>query len=166
MVFLILGMAYLGRAEFEQAEKSANKSAQEYQILNQQEEHCVALAVLVYTKLGLDQYQRAVGYLHEILQIGLKIHGLYPILYTLYASALVFMVAGKNKKGLEIAVLAEQYPFLAKSVWFEDIAGRKIKTITGTLPTELVKAAQERGRKRDIWETARELLDELKDPVE
>jgi DNA-binding SARP family transcriptional activator/predicted ATPase len=161
LVFVILGMAYLGRSEFEQAENSANRSAQQYRNLNQQEELCLALAVLVYIKLGLDQYQRAVDYLHEILQIGLEIHGLYPILYTLYAAALMFMVRGKNEKALEIAALAERYPFVAKSVWFEDIAGRKIESITETLQPEVVNAAQERGRKRDIWETARELQEEF-----
>ena len=44
---------------------------------------------------------------------------------------------------------------------FEDVAGQGITVAAETLSPEVVAAAQERGRKRDIWETAKALLEEF-----
>ena len=48
------------------------------------------------------------------------------------------------------------------SRWFYDVAGKHIDTVAATLPTEMVKAAQERGSKRDLNITMQELMKELK----
>jgi hypothetical protein len=40
----------------------------------------------------------------------------------------------------------------------DDIAGREITAAVEKLPLEVVTAAQERGKQRDIWRTAAELL--------
>jgi len=50
---------------------------------------------------------------------------------------------------------------VANSRWFEDVAGREIAAAAEALPPEVVAAAQERGRARDLWATVEELLDEL-----
>ncbi len=55
---------------------------------------------------------------------------------------------------------------MANSRWFEDIAGREIATAAETLLPDVVAAAQKRGRERDIWETAAELLAEFGCDVE
>lgn len=39
--------------------------------------------------------------------------------------------------------------------------GRHIIAVAATLPLEMVTAAQARGRARDVWATAKELLVEL-----
>ena len=62
---------------------------------------------------------------------------------------------------MELYALASRYAFVANSQWFEDVAGRHITAAAESLPPEVVVAAQERGRARDLWETARELLGEL-----
>jgi hypothetical protein len=62
---------------------------------------------------------------------------------------------------VELYALATRYPFVANSRWFEDVAGRHITAVAATLPPEVVAAAQARGRARDLWETAQELLAEL-----
>jgi hypothetical protein len=38
---------------------------------------------------------------------------------------------------------------------------RQIAAVAETLPPEVAAAAQERGRARDLWQTAEELLKEL-----
>ncbi|MCP5110135.1 MAG: hypothetical protein GY953_04800 [bacterium] len=62
---------------------------------------------------------------------------------------------------MALYALASRYPFVANSRWFEAVAGRRIAAIAETLPPEIVAAVQERGRRRDIWETVAELLAEL-----
>jgi len=161
MVHLILGMAYLGQRDFEAAESSALKSVEQYREINQQDELSMALTMLVYTHLGLHQTRQARRYLCEILQIGMDIHGFYTVLHILYAASLILIERAKIEVAVEIAALAEQHPFVGNSRWFEDIAGREIAQAAETLPSEVVIAAQERGRARDLWETAAELLKEL-----
>jgi hypothetical protein len=50
---------------------------------------------------------------------------------------------------------------VAKSRWFEDVVGRQIAAVAATLPPDVVAAAQERGRARDLEATVAELLVEL-----
>ena len=64
--------------------------------------------------------------------------------------------------------LASRYPLVTNSRWFDDVAGRDISAVAETLPPNVVVAAQDRGRARDLWTTAEELLatfteDELSD---
>ena len=45
--------------------------------------------------------------------------------------------------------------------WFGRVAGKHIVATAERLPPEVVAAAQERGRARDLWQTAEEFLQEL-----
>ena len=62
---------------------------------------------------------------------------------------------------MELYALASRYPFVANSRWFEDVAGKHIAAVAATLPPEVVAAAQECGRARDLGATVAELLAEL-----
>jgi len=161
LAYVILGMAYLGQGDFEGARNWALESVKQYREINQKDELCLALAILVYTQLGLNQTQQVGLNLCEILQIGIDIRGVFPILYILFAVSLILIERGEIEMAIEIFALAQRYPFVEKSRWFEDIAGREIAIAAKSLLPELVIAAQERGRKRDIWETASELLEKI-----
>ena len=65
------------------------------------------------------------------------------------------------EQAVELYALASRYPFVANSRWFEDVAGRHIAAVAATLPPDVVTAAQERGRARDLEATVAELLVEL-----
>jgi hypothetical protein len=52
---------------------------------------------------------------------------------------------------------------VANSRWYEDVFGKLIEAVAASLPPDVVAAAQARGRARDLWETAEELLAELED---
>ncbi len=75
--------------------------------------------------------------------------------------ALLLADLGKKERALELYALASRYPLVANSRWFEDVAGRRIAAVAATLPPEVVAAAQERGRARDLEATVAELLAEL-----
>ncbi len=161
LAYVILGMAYLGQMDFEQAEIWARKSVKQYRELNQQDELSLALSILVYTQLGLDQSHQAEIYLSEILRIAIDIGGVYPILYILFAAALLFIQRAQVEVAIELSALAKRYPFVENSRWFEDIAGMEISAAANSLPPDVVSAAQKRGQEQDIWETATELLEEF-----
>jgi tetratricopeptide (TPR) repeat protein len=67
------------------------------------------------------------------------------------------------ERAVELYALASRYPHVANSRWYEDVVGKHIAAVAATLPPDVVTAAQERGRARDLWETAEELLEELDD---
>jgi hypothetical protein len=50
-----------------------------------------------------------------------------------------------------------------KTPWFEDVVGKTIKEMSASLPPEVMEAARERGRQRDLFSTAAELLEEFRD---
>jgi predicted ATPase len=75
--------------------------------------------------------------------------------------ALLLIDDGDVERAVELYALASNNPFVANSRWYEDLAGRHIAAAAEALSPEVVKAAQERGRERDLWQTARELLAEL-----
>jgi hypothetical protein len=68
---------------------------------------------------------------------------------------------GQPERAVELYALVSRHAYVANSRWFEDMAGRHIAAVAATLPLEVVTAAQERGRARDLWATAEELLVEL-----
>jgi hypothetical protein len=64
--------------------------------------------------------------------------------------ALLLAGEGKNKRAVELYALASPYPLVAKSPWFEDVAGNMLAEVAATLPPERVAVLQEHGRARDL----------------
>jgi hypothetical protein len=50
---------------------------------------------------------------------------------------------------------------LKRDRWFEDVVGRHVAAAAEALPPEVAAAARERGRARDLWTTAQELVAEF-----
>ena len=75
--------------------------------------------------------------------------------------ALLLSGEGDIERAVELYALASRYPHVANSRWYEDVAEVHITTAAAGLPPEVVTAAQERGRARDLDATAQELLVEL-----
>ena len=85
---------------------------------------------------------------------------LMPLIYVLPGLALLLADEGQAERAVELYALASRHPLVANSRWFEDVAGRHIASVAATLPPEVVSAAQERGRARDLDATVAELLAE------
>ena len=125
-----------------------------------------ALAVLGVASLRQGQIAEAHGHVSEALRIADETQSVPTTLFALSAVALLLVdadkpVAHQAKRALELYALVSRYPFVANSVWFEDVVGMHITAAAAALPPEVVAAAQERGRARDLWATVEELLDEL-----
>jgi hypothetical protein len=74
------------------------------------------------------------------------------------AAALILADEGQHELAVEIYEMALRYPFVANSRWFHDVAGKEIQAVGATLPPEVVAAAKERGRARDVQATIDELI--------
>lgn len=109
----------------------------------------------------MGQYEEALWHVREALRTAVDIGAFFPLIYALPAFALLPVDDGETARAVELSALACYAPFVANSQWFEDVAGRHISAAAESPPTEVVAAAQERGRARDLWETAKELLGEL-----
>jgi hypothetical protein len=91
-----------------------------------------------------------------------QLDGSVPM-FALPAIALLLADQDEVERAVELYALALRYPFVSSSRWFEDIAGRHIASAAAILPPDVVAAAQERGRARDLDETVKELLVELEE---
>ena len=76
--------------------------------------------------------------------------------------ALLLAERGEIERALELyAQTVTRFVSGYKHRWFEDMVGQHIAAAAAHLPPEVVAAAQERGRQRNLWETAEALLAEI-----
>lgn len=87
----------------------------------------------------------------------------FALVGALPLAALPWVDQGEIERAVELYALARRYPHVANSRWYEAVAGRQIAAVAETLPPEEVAAAQARGKARDLWGTAAELLAELEE---
>ena len=68
-----------------------------------------------------------------------------------------------DERSVELYALALSYPFVSGAQLFEDVAGRHVRAAAAVaLAPEKSAAAKARARDLDWWETAEELLVELR----
>jgi predicted ATPase len=120
-----------------------------------------ALADLAYAEFGSGNISQARQHLCDALRMATETGAFFPLMLALPAIARLLAHQGQEEKAVELYALASRYPFVGNSRWFEDIAGKHIAVVADGLPLEVVAAAQERGRARDLKATVAELLAEL-----
>jgi tetratricopeptide (TPR) repeat protein len=120
-----------------------------------------ALSGLAYAERRLGNRQAAWEHLREAIGIGMDKDIFWVFIYVLPTAALLLADQGENAQAVELYALALRYAIISNSRWFEDVAGREIAALAASLPLEVAAAAQERGRRRDLQETALELLVEI-----
>ena len=120
-----------------------------------------ALPVLGLAAHGLDRREQAKQRLYESLQASFEIGVFQWTVLPLSAIAILLADVGEHERAVEVYALAYRYPLVANSRWFEDVFGPHIEEVAAALPPEVVAAARERGRARDLEATVKELLAEL-----
>jgi tetratricopeptide (TPR) repeat protein len=162
---LLLGSVALVRGACADAKALLEESAA---ALRQEGEHTVlgqALAVLALAARTLGQSSLARQSLREAMDSVIETQGYSkgyyaPRICALLACSLLLIDRGDFERAIELYTLASRY--VGNSRWFEDVAGKHIAAAAANLPPEAVAAAQERGRARDLWATAAELLADLR----
>jgi DNA-binding SARP family transcriptional activator/predicted ATPase len=162
----VLGSIMLAEGAYTEAQCLLQESITTYRETDKRDELAWALACAGYAARGLGQPAQARRHLCEALRIGAETGAFLPLITALPATALLLADAGGTARGepecaVELYALASRYQYVAHSRWFEAVAGREIAAAAEALPPEVAAAAQERGRARDLWATAEELLEEL-----
>jgi len=159
--FFVLGSLMLAEGTYTEAQCTLQESITTYRETEKRDELAWALACAGYAARGSGQPAQARGYLGEALRIGAETGAFMPLITALPATALLLADSGELERAVELYALAARHPYVAHSRWFEDVAGRHIAEAAATLPPDVVAAAQERGRVRDLDDTVQELLGEL-----
>ena len=121
------------------------------------------LGILGIAEYFLGEFAQARSCLSAALRAAAEHRIRLMLQYALTGSALILADAGETQRAVEIHTLAvSQLSHVANSRWFEDVIEPLIAAAAATLSPDVVAAAQERGRALDLWDTAEELLDELR----
>jgi tetratricopeptide (TPR) repeat protein len=158
------GCLLLAEGAHSEAQLLFQESAQHFREMERGEELGWALAGLACAEHALDNHTQARQFLREILGICTEIGSMaVPLLptFTLMTTALWLADQGEVERAVELYALASRYPYVARSRWCQDFFERPITEAAASLPPASVKAAEERGRSRDMMATLSELLAEL-----
>jgi tetratricopeptide (TPR) repeat protein len=158
---LVLAEVAMAAEEHDRAHQLMEETVSVYRDAGFRSALGLVLCSLGNAVLGLGQLAKAQAHLHEALQIATQIGRFELHLNVLSSVALLLANAGEAERAVELYALASRYPFVANSRWFEDVIGKHIAAAAASLPPDAVAAAQARGRARDLWDTAAELLAEL-----
>jgi predicted ATPase/transcriptional regulator with XRE-family HTH domain len=161
-IAMVLGN--LGRVAFAQGKLAeAHQLHQESLSLSRATGNKRAIAIslnqlgMVHHALG--DYRAARQAFDEALTTALEI-GMVPLaLEVLVGLAALVAQAGAAERAIELLALGLQHP--AGTQRTRDRTGRLLAELAAQLPPEIVAAAQERGRQRDLCATRQELLAEL-----
>jgi predicted ATPase/DNA-binding SARP family transcriptional activator len=157
----LLGREALAREAFDEAQGLLQRSVAILEEIGQQDEGSSALATLGLAAWRCGRPSRAWGYQFEALQTAAEIRAFVPLTIAMPALALLLASQGKPGQAMELYALVTQQPYVANSRWFDDVVGKQMASVAASLPSAAAAAAQERGRKQDLWDTVAELLAEL-----
>jgi tetratricopeptide (TPR) repeat protein len=103
----------------------------------------------------------ALRHLYEALSIAKQSKNRNIALHAITAYSKILLGEGEGDKALEYYALVSQYPFVANSRWFEDIAGSYITSTADKLSPKLETSDQV----RTLWSEVGKLLAELSEQV-
>jgi tetratricopeptide (TPR) repeat protein len=162
----LLGWVALAEERYAEAKNQLQQSLAACKAHADREYEAWSLAALAGAEYGLGNRAAAQGHLLEALEIVVEIRAFIPLLHLMPIIPVV--LAGEDEpnrktRAVELYALAASHPFVAKARLFEDIAGRHVKAAAACLPPDVARAAELRGQALDWWDTAGELLGELRD---
>jgi tetratricopeptide (TPR) repeat protein len=158
---LSLGRLALVREAYAEARQLLERSVALYREIGEQFELCWAPATLGNAVRALGQLSQARRHTCEALRGAAEAGVFAPAVMSLAHSALLLADQGEPERAVELYALASRHPMVGHSRYWEDVVGRHIAAVAAALPSDVVTAAQERGRARDLHATVAELLVEL-----
>jgi tetratricopeptide (TPR) repeat protein len=147
--------------KYAEAQQWMQESVASFRRIGQREWMAISLAALGRASYALGNRSGAQQHLYKALEIAVEIGAFIPLLYAMPIIPLLLADQGEVEWALELYSLASEHPFVRQGQLFEDIAGRDIAALAASLPSDVVEAAKARGRAREMWDTAAELLEEL-----
>ena len=157
----VLGSIALVKEDYAEAKTLLAKSVTIHQAISFHDRMQDVRVSLGYALLGLGKIGQAQECLVEPIRAALASRSLITLMLVVPLVALIEVAHGRPERAVEFYALASRYPYVANSRWFADVAGQHIAAAAEMLPSNVVAAAQKRGRARDLWETAEELATKL-----
>ncbi|MCP4417553.1 MAG: hypothetical protein GY805_13095 [Chloroflexi bacterium] len=77
---------------------------------------------------------------------------------TLAVAACLHALEGESEQAIMLYAVAQQHPYVANSRWYADVIGSRITAVSANLSPVAIAAAQARGERMDMWETAESWL--------
>jgi tetratricopeptide (TPR) repeat protein len=154
----VQGMLALARQDYAEAERQLRAALAIHQRINAASDIVEALAFLALALHGLGRTEEAWQLLRQSLPLPIREYNFVSLLEGLLAAGLLLAGQGEKQFAVELYALAIRYSVVANSKFYEDVAGRSIRTLAAGMPPAAYQAAWERGQARDLWETAAELL--------
>jgi predicted ATPase/DNA-binding SARP family transcriptional activator len=167
---IVLGWTALVREAYTKAQTLFQESVDVCRSIGHQEMSSWALTFLGYADRGLGRFVQAGEHFCQALQIAIEIQSFSGLLFALGGVVLLIADAGRSaqsqeERAVELYALASRHAAVANSRWFEDVVGRHVSDVAAALPPDVVAAAEERGRARDLDTTMAELLAELEEDL-
>ena len=162
MAHLFLGMLALADDDYGAAKDLLKEAANLHKSIGQRDEWALAIAPLSHAARAQGDMARAGKYVCQALQTGAELRAFGLVITPVPAAALLLADTGEAELAAEIHALARRHPYVATSRFYEDIVGKQITTVAASLPPDVVAAAQELGRARNLWATAKALVDGFK----
>ena len=157
----VLGSVALASGSYAEALESLQESGAVFQRIGDKDGLSLATALLGWAARGQGHRLEALVHLGEALRSATDTGAVPPLLWALPLMALLLADQHEAERAVELYALAERYPFVANSKWFEEVVGQPLTAAAATLSPEAVAAARERGRARDLQTTVEQLLNEL-----
>ncbi len=158
---LVLGEVALVEADYAQAYRMLQESLLGLKEFSDEPWDVDQSAWLGLAARGLERRPEAWQHFASALDWASRHRRFMELMVALAGIALLLTDEGQVERAVDLYALASRYPFVTKSRWFEDVVGRHIAAVAGTLPAELVAVLEERGRTRDLESTTTELRAEL-----
>lgn len=80
-------------------------------------------------------------------------------------AALAALMDARPARAVELYALAETFPHIANSAFFDEVAGRHVRAADATLAPDVADAARQRGAALDLWATVEALAREYTDAL-
>lgn len=149
----------------EEAYADANRLLKEsiatYRAVGLPNEQIMVLTDSSVAAWGMGELAKARQHLCEARRMADQVRADMVLILMLPIAAILTADLGESERAVELYALALRYPFVAQSRWFDDVFGQRITTVAAALRPEVVAAARERGRSRDLEATVAEVLDRL-----
>ncbi|MBN1582617.1 MAG: hypothetical protein JXA89_18045 [Anaerolineae bacterium] len=136
--------------------------AGELQRINQRQPWSVALALLSHIAYLLDEDDQAKTHLLDAMQMALDCNTFFAQLLILATMARRLADRGQLEQAVELYALASRHPVVANSRWYAGVFELHIAAAAAILSPDIVAAAQERGRARNLRTTVIEWLADMK----
>jgi len=132
-----------------------------YRASGQKASLALCLGALGGARHRLGDVAEARPLLRDALRLAGEVKAFVPKLVALALAARLLAEQSQVEEAAELWALLSGYPFVARSQWFTDVAGREIAAVVETLAPDVAAAAQALGSTRDLDSAAAEVADEL-----